>query len=358
LTGSSKATGSATNFTGINELALDAIVSFGYVNTSSITVTYGAIWNGSTTSFVDNANPNLSDETRLNSLYFKCENLNNTICDLVLPAPTTTPANRCGDGTVTITATGCSGIYTWYNSATGGTAIGTGNTYTTPVLSNNYTYYVDCDAVGCTSTRTSLLVTIYSLPTAPTVADKNNCGTGNITLSASGCTGGTIQWYASQTGTASLATGTSMTLTALSSSAVYFVACTDANACVSATRNYGLATINAFPKATATNINPTCLGLQSTDSGKILISQFKTNETYSWNTGATYNAGTATSPQVIPTNGEIFPSATAPASSVTYNVRIKNIENCFIDLPITITNTCTNCPVSYCEPPSSIVKTK
>ena len=52
----------------------------------------------------------------------------------------TSPVNiNCGN-TATLTATGDS--LHWYNQPTGGTSLGTGNTYTTPVLNGNTTYYV------------------------------------------------------------------------------------------------------------------------------------------------------------------------------------------------------------------------
>jgi PKD repeat protein len=63
--------------------------------------------------------------------------------NLSLPtAPTVTAADRCGPGTVTLSAAG-SGTLSWYDSASGGTAINTGTTYTTPSLTASTTYYVE-----------------------------------------------------------------------------------------------------------------------------------------------------------------------------------------------------------------------
>jgi len=65
-----------------------------------------------------------------------------------LPAnPTTNSATICGSGSTTLTATG-SGKLNWYNSQTGGTAINTGTTYTTPVLTSSETYYVESEIVS------------------------------------------------------------------------------------------------------------------------------------------------------------------------------------------------------------------
>ena len=63
----------------------------------------------------------------------------------------TTPATRCGTGTVTLGATATGGTVNWYATPTGGLPIATGNSFTTPVLSNNTTYYVSAKASGTTA---------------------------------------------------------------------------------------------------------------------------------------------------------------------------------------------------------------
>ncbi len=357
LSGGLKAKGAYATYAGINELALDAVISYGYVGKSSITITYGAEWNGNSSDFVDNTNPTMSDERRLNSLYFKCYDLNTTVCDLPLAAPTGVPANRCGTGTVTLSATGCSGTYKWYNATTGGTAIGTSNSFTTPSIAVNTTYYVECNAVGCTSTRISVLATVNTVPTAPSVSSNSICGSGSITLTATGCTGGTVSWFTSKIGGTSLGTGTTYTASALTSSAVYFAACTNSSGCVSATRNYGVATVNPIPDATLTGVGSLCLGYQPTNSGKLVLTKFKSTDTFSYNIGSSYNSGTASAFAAIPINGEMLTGIADPNTTVTYTVRIKNNENCTIDRNVTLTNQCSACPAGYCEP-STVVKTK
>ncbi len=76
----------------------------------------------------------------------------------------TTPAVRCGTGTVTLGATASAGIINWYSASTGGTSLGTGTSFTTPILSSTTTYYVDATANSCTtSTRTAVIATIAAL---------------------------------------------------------------------------------------------------------------------------------------------------------------------------------------------------
>ena len=72
-----------------------------------------------------------------------------TFTTLCQPADllSTTPATRCGEGTVTLAATTTPGArINWYASATATTPLDTGNTYTTPVINTSTTYYVATSA--------------------------------------------------------------------------------------------------------------------------------------------------------------------------------------------------------------------
>lgn len=57
-------------------------------------------------------------------------------------APVTTGASDCGPASLTLNAAG-SGTVNWYDAATAGNLLFTGNTYTTPVLSSTATYYAE-----------------------------------------------------------------------------------------------------------------------------------------------------------------------------------------------------------------------
>jgi hypothetical protein len=81
-------------------------------------------------------------------------------------APNAISGERCGNGTVVLSANGCTdGILKWYASASGGTPLATGTTYTTPNLTAITTYYVSCTLNNCESARTAVTATIYPIPT-------------------------------------------------------------------------------------------------------------------------------------------------------------------------------------------------
>jgi len=85
---------------------------------------------------------------------------------VVSAAPTitgTTPASRCGTGTVGLAATSSSGTISWWAASTGGSALATGTSYTTPSISSTTTYYVDANnSCGTTASRTAITATVAS----------------------------------------------------------------------------------------------------------------------------------------------------------------------------------------------------
>lgn len=75
---------------------------------------------------------------------------------------TTSPGSAVCSGAITLGATASPGAtVSWYTLPTGGVAIATGNSYTTPVLNESTTYYVEASINGCVSaTRTPIIATI------------------------------------------------------------------------------------------------------------------------------------------------------------------------------------------------------
>lgn len=86
------------------------------------------------------------------------------------------PAERCGPGSVALTASGApaNGSYAWYTAPTGGSPIvgANGATYNTPVLAANTTYYVAIvdPSLNCPAPRVPVLAGINSVPTVSLAA--------------------------------------------------------------------------------------------------------------------------------------------------------------------------------------------
>jgi gliding motility-associated-like protein len=76
----------------------------------------------------------------------------------------------CTNGTATFSVQNptAGATYRWYTAPTGGTAIATGTSFTTPALTATSVYYVDATQNGCTSTsRTRVIATVLPPLTAP-----------------------------------------------------------------------------------------------------------------------------------------------------------------------------------------------
>ncbi len=135
------------------------------------------------------------------------------------PTVTSTPTINVG-GTSTYTATGVvGGTISWYSSALGGAALGTGTTFTTPTQctpGTNITYYAsDNDGVCVSTTRGSAITAVRPLITTDP-ANALICTTGgNVVLSANVTGGSSIAWSpgTNLTSTTALVTTASPTTT-------------------------------------------------------------------------------------------------------------------------------------------------
>lgn len=133
----------------------------------------------------------------------------------------TSPASRCGSGTLNLSATGFGSIK-WYDSIAGGTLLATGTTFTTPVLNTTTTYYLDPYEPGCaTATRTPITATINEIPVLNVDTPAPACE-GSVALHATVNTG-QIRWYDSETGGTLLATGETFNTPALIADTIYYV---------------------------------------------------------------------------------------------------------------------------------------
>jgi hypothetical protein len=184
---------------------------------------------------------------------FGCLDSSASILVTVNAIPTitaSTPASRCGTGTVVLGATASAGTINWYSAATGGTSLATGASFTTPSIAATTTYFVDATANGCTTaTRTSVAATVNAVPTITASTPANRCGTGTVALGAT-ASAGTINWYTALTGGTSLATGASFTTPSIAATTTYYVDAT-ANGCTTAARTSVAATVNAKPITSA-----------------------------------------------------------------------------------------------------------
>lgn len=207
-------------------------------------------------------------------------------------APTTTGASRCGPGTVTLTASGgAAGQYRWYTVATGGIAIsGEVNATYVPSITGTTNYYAAINNGLCESTRTLVVATMNTIPAAPTTTGASRCGTGNVTLTASGGAAGQYRWYTVPTGGVAISGETNSTYVVSIASTTTFYVSINNGSCEGA-RSSVVATWNSVPTA------PTATGGSHCGPGTVtLTAAGGAAGQYRWYTVAT--GGTAISGQV------------------------------------------------------------
>lgn len=119
-----------------------------------------------------------------------------------------TDSFNCGPGTVTLLATTVSGAsIKWYAALTGGAALSTGNSFTTPSLTTTTTYYISAIAGTCESTpRQAVIAGIRPIPVVNIGNDTTICPGITYTMNA-GNAGATYLWNTNAT-TQSITAGT------------------------------------------------------------------------------------------------------------------------------------------------------
>ena len=83
---------------------------------------------------------------------------------------------RCGEGTLTLSATTTDdALLNWYDSATDGNFLGTGESFETPMITETTSFFVEASANGCNSVRTEVIATINPNPSAGTPTNTLAC---------------------------------------------------------------------------------------------------------------------------------------------------------------------------------------
>lgn len=174
-----------------------------------------------------------------------------------IPTPIASGAAVCGPSTVTLSASGCTGVYNWYASSSGGNSLGTGESFRTPFLNSSKDYYVDCTVGNCVSMRASAPVIIRIIPSAPLLSASPGSISvgGSSTLSATNCSGIVIWSNSLGSGTSKMVSPTTTT--------TYTATCA-ANDCMSGSSSVTV-TVNSTTPPPVISANPSviCTGQSS-----------------------------------------------------------------------------------------------
>ncbi len=208
----------------------------------------------------------------------------------VIPVLANNLANICNGATTTFTVSNAQAgnTYTWYANPTGGTALATGLSFTTPALTANATYYVEAqNATGCLSpSRTAANVSVAPLPQFST-ADASICPGSSASLTATTSQPNiTFSWYASASGGSPLFTGATFTTPALSANTAYYVEATNTlTGCVSASRQ--IANVQILQQAPIPVVAQPTVTVCPGSAATFTISAPQPGITYNWYDTAT-----------------------------------------------------------------------
>jgi GEVED domain/Secretion system C-terminal sorting domain/Ig-like domain CHU_C associated len=230
-------------------------------------------------------------------------------------APTAVAQSFCGSATVAdLNVTG-TGTITW-SLTEGGAAL-----EATAALATG-TYYVTQTLNGCTSTATTVAVTVNTIPAAPTAVAQSFCGSATVAdLDVTGT--GTITWSLTEGGaaleaTTALATGT------------YYVTQT-LNGCTSTATTVAV-TVSAFPTLTITNPAAACApGTVDITAAEVVAGS---------DAGLTYTYW------ADPFGTVAFPAPNAITGSGTFYIKAETAGGCSVILPVVVVVNVTPVPTA------------
>lgn len=244
-------------------------------------------------------------------------------------APTLSPTQPqvCNGGSVSIVVDNpVAGIqYNWYDAASGGTLLFTGNTYTINNLTATTSFYVEAvNSTGCISaSRAKTDITVMPIPSAPTVntpatGSYSACSGSNVTISINNPQANVVyNWYDAVTGGNLLYTGTQFTTPVITAPTTYYVEAAEGGNCNPSTRTTVPVSVNALPSQPVLQANnvQVCSGNTAT----VQVSNPQNGVTYNW-----YDAPTAGN-LVGTGSGFITPVLT---SNITYYAEAVNSTGC------------------------------
>lgn len=225
-------------------------------------------------------------------------------------ATTAFDRSRCGSGTVTLTANSTDPL-SWYTASTGGVQVGSGSSFTTPVLATSNTYYLQA---GTCPNRIAVQAIVNNVSAAPVTTGGNNCGPGRVTLSATSTD--PVTWYDAPSNGNAYGTGLVFQTPYLNSTATFYAVA--GTTCPSAAVP-AVATINA---ATA----PVGFGASACSPASVTLSA-QSVDPIQW-----FAAATGGSPLA---NGPVF---TTPILAATTTYYAQALNTCpSVRTPVTAT---------------------
>lgn len=192
----------------------------------------------------------------------------------------TTPAQRCGDGTLTLQGVATGGLVYWYDAPTGGNLLATGSSFTTPSINTTTTYYASAFPASCTTgTRAAVIATINEEPVSPNPDPVAPVCSGESAQLTATVTAGTLNWYDTPTGGNIIGTGSPFTTQPLTADTTFYAEAVS-NGCPATARQSVTVTVLELPQVQDEEV-------EFCDKSKTTLSAGISGMDYLWSTGAT-----------------------------------------------------------------------
>lgn len=257
-----------------------------------------------------------------------CPSTRTQVFTQVIVAPDPMPANTqiCAGVTTTLNSNLANGnTVNWYLVSSGGSAIATGITFTTPILNLDTVYYAQTFTNGCPSTRVAYTITVNTPPAIPTVNDTTICSGQSATLFATSPSGATLNWYSVSTGGVSIGTGATFTTPILSTGTSYFIE-SMVTGCPPSARKQVNVLVNTTPASPSVNDTIICNGEAAS-----LIASAISGVTFEWftvaNGGTRVYIGSNYTTPILTNSTNYFVAATAGNCSSTRRMVTVTVNN-------------------------------
>ncbi|WP_145859377.1 Ig-like domain-containing protein [Pedobacter suwonensis] len=217
--------------------------------------------------------------------------------NVIYPGPTVTAGAQtiCSGSTATLTATANGGTtLAWYDAATGGTQLATGETFTTPALTATTTYYIQVSKAGCpNAARIPVTVTVTpALPTPVLATIADVCEGSSATLVVANPDASiTYRWYDAATGGNLIFTGAVFSTPALTAATTYYLEAAQGN-CTSAARAAAAVSVNPRPALPGVTVSSSTVSAGQT--AILTASSADPTHTFNW-----YTSNASTTPVYV-----------------------------------------------------------
>ncbi|WP_299820535.1 gliding motility-associated C-terminal domain-containing protein [uncultured Pontibacter sp.] len=202
-------------------------------------------------------------------------------------APVASGTTICPGFNTTLQVQNPTGSIFWFDAATGGTKVGEGASFTTPILDKTVSYYVETTiAGGCTSPRRAVQVTVRPATPAPVVQPVILCGTGSKAILVAEGNATSYQWFETATSTEVISTSRTFDAGVVNSSRSYFVEAI-IDGCISPRTEAKVEVYPVLSKNTLTNVPAICAGQKPANITGSTPEGGNSTFTYEWESSIT-----------------------------------------------------------------------